>query len=70
MAKTLQLEFANATGKKLTVAVEEPRENLTVEEVEAAMQQLIESEVFAVDTLAVTESVSAQIIDRNVQQLF
>lgn len=70
MAKTLQLEFGNAAGKKVTVAVEEPRENLTVAEVEAAMQQIITSQVFLIDTNPVTEAVSAQIVDRNVQQLF
>lgn len=70
MAKILQLEFGNAAGKKVTVAVEEPRDNLTVPEVEAAMQQIITSQVFLIDTNPVTEAVSAQIVDRNVQQLF
>lgn len=70
MAKTLQLEFGNAAGKKVTVAIEEPRDNLTVPEVEAAMQQIIATQVFLIDTNPVTEAVSAQIVDRNVEQLF
>ncbi|PJK17652.1 hypothetical protein CQS04_01890 [Chryseomicrobium excrementi] len=70
MAKTLQLEFGNTAGKKITVAVEEPRTDLTLAEVQTAMQAILAAEVFSVEGEPATEAVSAQIIDRSVQSLF
>lgn len=70
MAKTLQLEFGNTAGKKITVAVEEPRADLTLAEVQTAMQAILAAEVFVVEGEPATEAVSAQIIDRSVQNLF
>ena len=41
MAKTLQLNFGTAGGKKMMLTVDEPREDLTARRVEVAMQEII-----------------------------
>lgn len=41
MAKTLQLNFGTSGGKKMMLTVDEPREDLTAEEVSTAMQEVI-----------------------------
>lgn len=44
--KRLQLIFLNAAGGRVTIAVLDPRENLTSTEVQAAMQAIIAANVF------------------------
>lgn len=69
MAKTLQLEFANAAGKTLLISVDEPLETVTEVEVTSAMQTIIASSLFEVDGSAVSTIHAAQIIDRQVQEV-
>ena len=69
MAKTLQLNFNTATGKKVTLTVDEPRTDLTEQSVEAAMQEIIASGAFEVDGTPLTTVVGARIIERNVTEL-
>ena len=69
MAKTLQLNFVTAGGKKMMLTVDEPRENLTSVEVESAMQEVINAGVFGVDDSLIESSISARIIERTVTEL-
>lgn len=69
MAKTLQLNFTIAGGKKMSLTVDEPLEDLTMETVEAAMQEIIDSGAFAIDESPLESIVSARIIERNVTEL-
>ncbi len=69
MAKTLQLNFKTATGKKVTLTVDEPRTDLTASNVEAAMQEIIASNVFEVDGAPLATAVDARIVERNVTEL-
>jgi hypothetical protein len=69
MAKTLQLNFATASGKKLMLTVDEPRENLTSAEVESAMQGVINAGVFGVDDSVIESAISARIVERTVTEL-
>ena len=43
MGKTLQLTFLTGGDKKVTLTVDEPKTDLTKEEVEAAMDEIIEA---------------------------
>jgi hypothetical protein len=69
MAKTLQLNFATASGKNLMLTVDEPRENLTSVEVESAMQGVINAGVFGVDDGVIESAISARIVERTVTEL-
>ncbi|MFD1204327.1 MULTISPECIES: DUF2922 domain-containing protein [Sporosarcina] len=69
MAKTLQLHFNTAAGKQTTLSVDNPRGDLTSEEVEDAMQLIIDANVFEVDGSPLATLKSARLIERNVTEL-
>lgn len=69
MSKTLQLNFGTAGGKKMMLTVDEPRADLTAEEVEAAMQEIINAGAFVVDDLPLDSTVSARIVERTITNL-
>ncbi|WP_252504427.1 DUF2922 domain-containing protein [Sporosarcina sp. Marseille-Q4943] len=69
MAKTLQLNFTTAAGKQTSLTVDEPRAGLTPAEVEAAMQEIINSQVFEVDGYFLATVKGARIIERTVDEL-
>ncbi|WP_252503383.1 DUF2922 domain-containing protein [Sporosarcina sp. Marseille-Q4943] len=69
MAKTLQLSFTTAEGKQTSLTVDEPKDGLTPAEVEAAMQQIINSGVFEVDGSPLESIKSARIVERIVTEL-
>ena len=43
----LDLIFKNAAGKKVTLNIEEPKAGVTKAEIDAAMQVIVDSNVFA-----------------------
>ncbi|CAM3309578.1 DUF2922 domain-containing protein [Filibacter tadaridae] len=69
MAKTLQMNFNTASGKKVTLTVDEPRADLPPESVEAAMQEIIASDVFEWNGAALAAATGAKIVERNVTEL-
>lgn len=69
MAQVLEMQFETSGGKKLTISVDEPRANLTAQEVETGMQALIASSVFEVNGFGLTSAFSARLIERNVSDL-
>ena len=42
----LDLIFRNAAGKKVTLNIEEPKEGVTKAEIDAAMQVVVENNIF------------------------
>ena len=69
MAKTLQLNFNTASGKKVSLTVDEPRADLTPQSIEAAMQEIIAANVFEINGAPLATAVSARVIERNVTEL-
>ena len=69
MSKTLQLNFGTAGGKKMMLTVDEPRADLTAQEVDAAMQEIINAGVFGVDDFPIDSTISARIVERTVTDL-
>lgn len=69
MAKTLQLNFNTANGKKVTLTVDEPRADLTPQSVAAAMQEIIISDVFEVDGATLASVAGARIVERTITEL-
>ncbi|KAA0955511.1 DUF2922 domain-containing protein [Sporosarcina sp. ANT_H38] len=69
MAKTLQLNFSTASGKKVTLTVDEPRADLTPQSIETAMQEIIDANVFEINGAPLATVVGARVIERNVTEL-
>ena len=69
MAKTLQLNFNTASGKRISLTVDEPRADLTPQSIEAAMQEIIAANVFEINGAGLASIVSARVIERNVTEL-
>jgi len=57
----LEMVFNTGTGRRFRITLDNPRPNLTPAEVQAAMEQVINADIFDVDG-GVTEINSAQII--------
>lgn len=70
MSKTLQLTFLTAGDKKVTLTVDEPKIGITEAEVAAAMDDIIQANIFAVDDYPFVSVVSAKIVERAVTDLF
>lgn len=70
MAKTLQLTFQTTGDKKVTLSIGEPKAEITKEEVEAAMGEMIEAGLFEVEDHPFASTVGAKIVEREVTELF
>ena len=69
MAKTLQLNFSTADDKKVMLTVDEPREDLTEQEVSTTMQTIIDSGVFEIEDFPLESVVGARVVERTVTDL-
>jgi len=69
MAKTLQLQFEAANGKNITISVDEPKESLTSEEIQAGMNAIINSNVFQVEGAPLTLAKTAKVVEQNVTSI-
>lgn len=69
MAKTLQMQFESSNGKVVLLTVDDPRENLTRNEIEAGMQAIITSDAFHAESFSLTSIKSAKVVDRNVNEI-
>lgn len=66
MAKTLELIFETVAGKAVTLTVDEPRENLTAQELFTGMQAIVDQNVFEVSGSPLATAKTARIVERNV----
>jgi hypothetical protein len=64
--KTLRMVFGTVVGAPRSLTHRYPKDDLTAQDVETAMQAIIDADVFA---SGLTEIVAAQIIDRTVTDL-
>lgn len=69
MAKTLQLYFSTTEDKKVTLTVDAPRADLAEEEVKAAMQTIIDADVFEIEAASFGSIIGAKIVERTVTDL-
>ncbi len=68
MKTKLQMDFVNEGGKKFQIALDDPREDLEVEEVTQAMEAIITNNVFTVGMLDLVEAKGARIVTTEVQE--
>ena len=57
----LNLVFRNAAGKKVSLKIEEPKANVTKAEIDAAMQVVVENNVFATSGGDIVEAVGGRL---------
>ena len=65
----LEMEFKNAEGKKFSLSIDEPREDVTEEEIGATMDQVIAKNIFHTTGGDVVTRVGARIITTTVAEL-
>ena len=57
----LDLVFRNAAGKKVILNIEEPKANVTKAEIDAAMQVVVENNIFSTSGGDIVEAVEGRI---------
>ncbi len=70
MDKTLQMIFINQEGRRQTISLANPREDLTGPEVGAVMAQLIDRDIFAGTGGGLTSAVEGRVVGRTVDVLY
>ena len=66
LEKTLQMVFNSASDKPVTLSIKEPKSSLTEQEVNAAIQTILNQQVFAKDGAAYISIKSAKLVERYV----
>ncbi|PRR70665.1 hypothetical protein MHLNE_06760 [Moorella humiferrea] len=69
ITKRLELIFQNAAGNRSTLAVIDPRENLTEAEVRAAMELILAKNIFTSPGGDLVAIVGARIVTREVTDI-
>ena len=57
----LNLVFRNAAGKKVSLKIEEPKANVTKSEIDAAMQTVVDNNIFATTGGDIVEAVEGRL---------
>lgn len=68
-SKTLQMTFTNSLGKKMTLSINDPKEDLQKSEVESAMNEIIGKNIFNSNGADLVAISGARIVDREVTEL-
>lgn len=61
--KKLVMVFKNEEGKQVTISVADPKEDLTEVQIKAAMDLIVEKNIFRKNDLAIAEAVEARIVN-------
>ncbi len=65
MAKTLEMEFRNESGKSVVLRVLEPKDTITLAEVTAVMQTIITKNIFGTTSGDLAQVVEARILSND-----
>lgn len=69
MVKTLEMVFRNENGKSVTLSLLEPKDNLTLTEVNTVMQDIISKNIFSTASGDLVQVVEARIRSNDVALL-
>ena len=67
--RKLELEFLNEAGKKFVISIDDPREDLTGEEVGQAMADIIANNIFVSSMMDLVEAKEARIVTTTIEKL-
>ena len=70
VTQTLRMVFLNQGNNNVTLSLDNPRNNLTAAEVQAAMDTIIAKNIFTSSGGDLVSKVSAKIIDTTTTELF
>ena len=60
--KKLVMIFRNSAGKNVTISIDDPKDDLTEEQIKTAMELIVEKNVIKKNDYALVEAVEAQIV--------
>lgn len=63
-SKVLQMIFKNSVGKEVTISVDDPKDALTETEIKAAMDTIIEKNIFKKNNYDLVSAVEAKVITK------
>lgn len=66
----LEMIFRNEEGNRVTISVQEPKMDLTPQEVQAAMELIVSGNVFTSSGGDLASIVGARVVTRGVEELF
>lgn len=66
----LEMIFQNQEGRRVTLSVQDPKEDLTPEEVQGAMELVVDKNVFDSTGGSLVRLQSARLVTRGVEELF
>jgi hypothetical protein len=69
MEKNLEMFFMNAAGRNSRISISDPKEDLTQEQVQAAMDAIVSSNIFDTTGGNLIQAVSARIVTRDVVEI-
>ncbi len=69
MAVKLEMIFINAAGRKTTLSVHNARENITAEEVQAAMDLVLEGDIFTTNGGDIVAISNARIVATDITEI-
>ena len=64
MTKTLQMVFLTSAGNETVISVTDPKDGLTLAQVQAVMQDIIDKNIFVIKGSALAGQVEARISSR------
>lgn len=65
VTKKLLMSFMTTSGKRVSISVDDPREDLTEEEIETAMSMIVSKNIFKPSGENLVSLVEAKVIDTN-----
>ncbi|MEA0552415.1 DUF2922 domain-containing protein [Lysinibacillus irui] len=68
MAQVLELQFATVDGKTTTLTIDAPKPNVSVAEIQQAMETIVAKNVFAGQVGALSAIKGARLVDRQVTE--
>lgn len=68
--KVLRMTFNNASGKAVTISMPQPKEGLSVAEIEAVMDQIITKNIFLTSGGELISKRDVKIIDTTTEDLY
>ena len=64
----LVMVFKNRIGKNVTLSTDDPRDDLTEEQIKAVMELIIEKNIFKKNNHTLVEAVDAQIVNSQINE--
>ncbi|NLY68052.1 MAG: DUF2922 domain-containing protein [Tissierellia bacterium] len=65
----LEMEFLDSTGGKFKVTIDDPREDITGEEIKTVMEDIVARDIFYTNAGSIVAANAARIITTTIQEM-